>query len=119
MVFFNLFSNAIKYAFDDPGQFEVRIDAEYLAGEFRIHFSDYGPGIEEAYAKSVFEHGMRGPTALSKIVKGMGLGLWVVRRVVEAHEGHVEVTNYHQPTTITISLPEARRSSAPAKIKGR
>ena len=117
MVFFNLFSNAIKYAFDDPGQFEVRIDAEQVGGEFRIHFSDYGPGIDEAYAKSIFEHGMRGPTALSKIVKGMGLGLWVVRRVVEAHEGHVEVTSFHQPTTITISLPEARRSSAPPKIK--
>lgn len=115
MVFFNLFSNAIKYAFEDRNQFRVRIDAEFTGGEYCIHFSDYGPGISESYANTIFEHGMRGPTSVNKLVKGMGLGLWVVRRIVEAHEGRVAVTSYHNPTTITIFLPESRRSSAPPK----
>lgn len=115
MVFFNLFSNAIKYAYSDPRQFNIEIAAEYDAasGEYRIHFMDDGPGILPEFKESIFDYGIRGPASMNQLVKGMGLGLWVVRRVVEAHEGRVEVTRSSDPTTITIFLPASRRSSPP------
>lgn len=113
MVFFNLFSNAIKYSFNDPSQFRIEITAEHRNGEYQIRFQNWGPGILPEYIDAVFDIGIRGPTAVNQLVKGMGLGLWVVRRVVEAHEGRVAVTSASDPTTITIFLPEARRASPP------
>lgn len=104
-VMFNLLSNAIKHAYSDPDAFEVQIDGERLGGGFVIRVRDWGPGIEEGMEEAIFQEGVRGPRAKERDVVGQGLGLWVVRRGIEAHGGTVRVTNRYQPTEFSIYLP--------------
>lgn len=118
-VIFNLLSNAIKYSFDDPKQFRVEIATAVEGEYYRISCRDWGPGIVEGYERSIFEESVRGPKGLDRVVEGMGLGLWVVRRIVEAHGGHVEVTNLYRPTEVTVYLPTSLSSSPPRQQKRR
>lgn len=112
-VFFNLLSNSIKYAFNDPKAFAVEIATRVRGDMFCIAFRDWGPGIDPSHEKSIFEEGVRGPEYLSELVGGLGLGLWVVREVVRLHGGTVEVTHNGQPTEITIFLPRSLASARP------
>lgn len=116
-VIFNLLSNAIKYSYKDPTQFRVEIVTSVGEGYFQIHCRDWGPGIVEGYERSIFEECVRGPKGLDRVVEGMGLGLWVVKRIVEAHGGKVEVTNLYRPTEMTVYLPMSLASSPPRQQK--
>jgi len=104
-VFFNLLSNAIKYAaaVDD---FRVFIDGKRVLQTFDVWINDYGPGIQQGQEELIFESGYRGTAALEKNVVGQGLGLWVVRTIVQAHGGTIILTKHRNPTQFTIRLPE-------------
>ena len=104
-VFFNLLSNSIKFADPDASRFSVRIRAGRSSSHYVISCQDDGIGIAEGFRESIFEHGVRGPNAAALNVTGQGLGLWVVRSVVESHEGQVSLTNPKHPTEFTIRLP--------------
>src|SRR5207244_9164729 len=97
-VVFNLLSNAIKYAFEDPSAFNIRITAAREFGFYSLRFGDTGVGIPAGCERAVFEEEFRGPDLSGRNVAGQGLGLWIVRRVVEAHGGDVRVTKHHLPT---------------------
>lgn len=85
----NLISNALKYS-PDGGRVEVRVRP--AGGEVLFEVSDQGMGISEEDRKRLFEP--FGRVGLSKeIIPGVGLGLYVVRQIVEAHGGHIEVTS--------------------------
>lgn len=103
----NLYTNAIKFAYTDSGKFSIVITTQFTNGEYRINFSDYGPGISEEDEAIIFEHGMRGPGYLARMVGGQGLGLWVSRVIIEAHGGRLKLENAYQPTTFSIYLPES------------
>jgi signal transduction histidine kinase/sugar phosphate isomerase/epimerase len=103
-VFFNLFSNAIKYAYADPEAFSVQIEADRTASDYLIYFRDWGPGIPEELWEKIFEEGFRLPS-VKDLVIGQGLGLAVARQAVEAHGGTIQVTNGYLPTEFTIRLP--------------
>lgn len=109
-VFFNLLGNAIKYCYSDPKSFSVYMWTERDAHDYLIHFEDRGMGIPKGYESVIFEPYVRGPGMERYNVSGDGLGLWVVRQIVEAHGGRVEVTSPSQPTRITISLPNGLSS---------
>ena len=113
-VMFNLLSNAIKYAFDDPRAFAVQIDGAIEPTGFVIWFRDWGPGIKAGTESKVFEEGFRGEGAIGKNVTGQGLGLWIVRQIVEKHGGAIEVTSIKQPTEFTIQLPRWLELRAPS-----
>jgi signal transduction histidine kinase len=102
-VMFNLLSNSIKYAYDDPDSFRVEIIADLE--KLDIRFQDYGLGIEEQMKEVIFEEGIRGQKATKMKVAGQGLGLWVSRQIIEAHGGKIWVSKYKHPTEFTISLP--------------
>ena len=104
-VFFNLLDNAIKYAHDDPSQFHVEIVGSKEGMDFLIECRDWGSGIPPGWEELIFQEGLRGPTAVGQDVQGQGLGLWIVRQVIEAHSGSVRVTRNAQPTQFTIRLP--------------
>jgi signal transduction histidine kinase/sugar phosphate isomerase/epimerase len=116
-VIFNLLSNAIKYSYDDPKQFRVEIVSGAEEDYYRVSCRDWGPGIVEGYERSIFEETVRGPRGLNRMVEGMGLGLWVVKRIVEAHGGYVAVTNLYRPTEVTVYLPTSLASSPPRQQK--
>ncbi|MDP6634366.1 MAG: ATP-binding protein [Phycisphaerae bacterium] len=108
-VVFNLLENAIKYAFDNSNEFRVEIKAVHVIGGWNLIFRDWGSGIDEKLLERIFEEGVRGPSAYKFNVSGDGIGLWIVRRVVEAHGGHVSVSRSYPPTEIVIFLPEQLR----------
>jgi signal transduction histidine kinase/sugar phosphate isomerase/epimerase len=104
-VIFNLLANSIKYAYRDPMAFNIIIDGLRRHNHYVIKFQDTGPGIPKDMAEVIFEEGIRGSNANENNVAGQGIGLWVVRQIVEAHGGSVEVTNLSLPTEFSIFLP--------------
>jgi signal transduction histidine kinase len=83
----NLVSNALKYS---PPDTPVDVDVEVRGGEAVIRVTDRGPGLTADDQARLFEPFRRvGPAA--REVPGIGLGLFVVRRIVTAHGGRIEV----------------------------
>jgi signal transduction histidine kinase len=117
-VMFNLLSNAVKYAFRDPAAFSIEIDGGRQRGNYVIWFRDWGTGIADGVEELIFEEGVRGPNAVATNVAGQGFGLWVVREVIEAHGGCIQVTRKTLPTEFTISLPEDLSRRGPDKHLG-
>jgi signal transduction histidine kinase len=105
----NLVSNAIKYS---PAGGEVRATLRTANGEAVIQVTDQGIGIPERDRATIFEP-FRRTGSLRSAVAGTGLGLYVVRRLVEAHAGSVAVgsmeggDDLHRPATA-----RARRAAA-------
>jgi signal transduction histidine kinase/sugar phosphate isomerase/epimerase len=104
-VVFNLLGNAIKFSFDDPETFFIEILGEETHEGFVLKFRDYGRGIDPGMEEAIFLEGVRGPSAYQQNIEGDGIGLWLVREIVNAHGGKVFVSIRRAPTEITIVLP--------------
>jgi PAS domain S-box-containing protein len=101
----NLLSNALKFT-DRGGRVSLRVDE---AEGMRLLVSDTGRGIDPDFLPYVFERFTQHDTSLSRQYPGLGLGLWVVRQIVEAHGGtaHAESDGRGSGTTIVVTLPAA------------
>jgi two-component system phosphate regulon sensor histidine kinase PhoR len=99
----NLIDNAIKYAKEKP---DITIQT-YNRGKFLVmEVSDNGIGLEKKYQKKVFDKFFRIPTGDVHNVKGFGLGLAYVKKIVEIHQGIIDIKSEPNKGTIfTISLP--------------
>ena len=103
----NLVDNAVKFGARARWLgVQVRL-AEGVGGdEVQICVADRGPGISRADLARIFEPFQRGSDPAAAAVPGSGLGLSVVRHVVEAHGGHVTVdTAPGHGTTFVVHLP--------------
>ena len=109
-VVFNLLSNAVKYSDRDPNEFRVRVFAEQQPQHVRLMVQDWGTGIPDGMAESIFLEGVRGPNAFAHNVSGDGIGLWMVREIIRAHGGTIKVTRLRQPTEFTLFLPNELQS---------
>ena len=106
----NLMDNALKYS---PGQSQVLLAAHSKNGRLSISITDHGPGISLGEQARIFERFYRGGGELSRQVKGAGIGLSLVKRIVEDHGGDVSVVSHPgEGSSFTIDLKVAR---APAK----
>lgn len=95
----NLMMNAIKYA---PGKIELK--AEVHGGEVRIEMRDHGPGIEADKLSTIFNRFERAAT--SDKVGGLGLGLFIVKEIVEGHQGRIDVsTELGKGSSFVVTLP--------------
>ncbi|MCC5649019.1 PAS domain-containing protein [Nostoc sp. XA013] len=103
-VLWNLLSNAIKFTPGD-GRVGVMLEAVYSHAEIRV--SDTGIGIPADLLPYVFERFRQGDSSSSKTTQGLGLGLSIVRHIVELHGGTVQAQSrgQGQGTTIIIRLP--------------
>ena len=99
----NLLDNAIKYS----GKIKkVVVQAYTEGGNLAIAVKDFGVGIKKEKLEKIFDRFYRGGEELTRSVRGSGLGLTLVKKIVEAHSGTVQVKS--QPgkgSTFTISLP--------------
>ncbi|SAI21088.1 bifunctional protein two-component system sensor protein and solute-binding protein [Bordetella ansorpii] len=86
--FKNLIDNALRHGAAPDGHIDVRLQREGDA--WRITVSDQGPGIPPAVANTAFERFVRGPNPRGA---GAGLGLAIVRRVVDSHHGSLCLSN--------------------------
>jgi signal transduction histidine kinase len=96
----NLLDNAIKHAHT-----QVRISLVTTAGTATLVVADDGPGVPEPDRQRVFERFTRLDDARSRDAGGFGLGLAIVRDVVESHGGEVRVDDNNPGARFTVTLP--------------
>jgi nitrogen fixation/metabolism regulation signal transduction histidine kinase len=82
----NLMQNAVDVLQNEP-QPQIEIRTRLESGELHLTMSDNGPGIPENLLGRVFEPYVTGKT------KGTGLGLAIVKKIVEEHQGRIQVRN--------------------------
>jgi two-component system, OmpR family, phosphate regulon sensor histidine kinase PhoR len=103
----NLVTNAVKYAPGSPVRVEARSEGETAS----LVVSDEGPGMTEEQAARAFEPFYQGGEPVSSGAGGVGLGLHITRRIVEAHGGSVRIESHPgKGTTIRLVLPAAQRA---------
>jgi signal transduction histidine kinase len=113
-VFANLIGNAIKYG--GEGRW-VGIRARAAAGGVTVAVSDRGIGIPAAERDRIFEPFYRAPDVVAAQIQGAGLGLSLVKRIVEAHGGRIAVTGASgEGSTFTVTLPTATGTSEPTEV---
>lgn len=96
----NLLSNAIKYGEGAPIEVKSRREGSMIT----IIVKDHGPGISPEDQKRVFERFERATPANE--VSGLGLGLFISKQIVEAHDGHIQVNSApKEGATFKISFP--------------
>jgi signal transduction histidine kinase len=105
----NLIDNAIKYSDAEVDvQVEVKTDDPKL---LTIRVKDSGVGIPREQLKRIFRRFYRVPLRVTARIKGAGLGLFIVRAIVDKHGGRVfaESEGLGQGSTFTIQLPRTAR----------
>lgn len=106
----NLIDNAVKYS-DKEINVTVEV-AEIDDRRVSVRVTDRGAGIPRGYLNQVFKRFYRVPRRISVKVKGTGLGLFIVRSVVNKHGGKVfaESAGEGLGSTFTIQLPRAKET---------
>jgi two-component system, OmpR family, phosphate regulon sensor histidine kinase PhoR len=105
-VFNNLISNAIKYNRPDGS---VTITGKTDGHFVRIGVRDTGIGMTVEEKERLFEEFFRAKNALTRQITGTGLGLTIVKRIVESYAGKIEVeTEYEKGSEFVVSLPVAK-----------
>jgi two-component system sensor histidine kinase BaeS len=99
----NLLQNALRYTPED-GRVEVVVDAA-PAGEVRVRITNSGPGIPASDLPRVWERFYRVEKSRTRAAGGAGIGLAIVKRIVEDAGGRVGATSASGETTFWFSLP--------------
>ena len=99
----NIVGNAVKYS---AGGAVVGVSAAVRGAEVEIQVTDCGLGIDAKDLPHIFKPFYRGRRAMDAQVRGSGVGLSVVRHVIDAHRGRIQVdSRAGEGTTVTIALP--------------
>lgn len=113
----NLIDNAVKYS----GEARNIIIRAFAEGQYLIiTVKDFGIGIKKEETDKIFERFYRGGDELTRTVKGSGLGLTLVKQIVEAHHGKVLVES--EPghgSTFSVKLPVCEVSSPQSTVRSR
>ena len=112
-VIWNLLANAIKFT-SDGGQVKVSLICHAAAIELSVR--DTGQGIHPEFLPHVFERFRQADSSITRTYGGLGLGLAIVRHLVELHGGTVwaESDGLHQGAIFFVSLPLLERSNGSA-----
>lgn len=101
----NLIDNAIKYSHDKP---MINISTYNEGNAMVLQIKDNGIGIEKEYQKKIFEKFFRVPTGDIHDVKGFGLGLTYIHKIITLHGGTIAVESLKDAgTTFSIKIPLA------------
>ncbi|HEX9781080.1 MAG TPA: ATP-binding protein [bacterium] len=102
-VFMNLLSNAVKYT-PDGGRITLGLRAD--GGTIVATVRDSGCGIPPEDLPKLFQEFYRSSDPINQQIRGTGLGLALVKRIVEAHQGEITVASERgQGSTFTVTLP--------------
>jgi PAS domain S-box-containing protein len=106
-VVWNLLSNAVKFT-PEGGKVEVLLDR--IEDHARIRVSDNGQGLSRDFLPHVFERFRQGDSSVTRKHGGLGLGLAIVRHIVEMHGGSISVESpgFGGGATFTALLPLSR-----------
>ncbi len=102
-VFINLLSNAIKFT---PAEGKITIKVKDKKEVTEISLSDTGLGVAADDLSKIFEEFYRADNPINQEKKGTGLGLALVKRIIEAHKGEIwAASKLGEGTTFTFTLP--------------
>jgi signal transduction histidine kinase len=105
--FLNLVDNAIKY---NKTNGRIRIQLAKSDSFIEISISDTGPGIPKEAIPNIFDRFYRLNSGLAKDVQGSGLGLSIVKWIIDAHNGMIDVSSVEgQGTEFKVILPVAEK----------
>lgn len=103
----NLISNAIKY---NRPQGSVTLRTSREKGSARLDVSDTGIGMKPEEKERLFEEFFRAKNPHTRSITGTGLGLTLVKKIVDSYAGRIEAeSEYEKGTTFTLYLPLAER----------
>jgi len=99
----NLIENAVKYS---PEGGRITITGRNAGEEIRVAVADEGIGIPREDVEHIFERFRRTDRSVVKKVKGIGLGLYICKSIIEAHGGRIEVeSRADKGSQFTFTLP--------------
>ncbi len=103
-VVWNLLSNAVKFT---PSGGRVAVRVERVDSQAEIEVTDSGRGIDPAFLPHIFERFRQADSSTKRSEGGLGLGLAIVRHLVELHGGSVSAQSrgFGQGSTFTVHLP--------------
>ncbi|MCY7393412.1 MAG: HAMP domain-containing histidine kinase, partial [Leptolyngbyaceae cyanobacterium CAN_BIN12] len=103
-VVWNLLSNAVKFT---PENGRIDISIERYPAHIKLIIVDTGKGIDPEFAPFVFDRFRQADSSSTRTYSGLGLGLAIVRHLVELHGGTVSVSSKgnDQGSTFTVNLP--------------
>ncbi|MEA5506313.1 ATP-binding protein [Halotia wernerae UHCC 0503] len=108
-IVWNLLSNAIKFT---PSGGQVSVYLEQIDSQVQLKISDTGKGISSDFLPHVFEYFRQADSSTTRSFGGLGLGLAIVRQLVELHGGKVwvESPGEGQGATFTVCIPVLQQS---------
>jgi signal transduction histidine kinase len=107
---YNVVRNALRYS---PTESMVGIRVHQNGGSYVISVSDRGPGVTPAETEAIFDPFVRGKAGRTRR-DGKGLGLFIARRVLEAHGGGITVEPGRRGATFRLRLPRERLGEMPS-----
>jgi signal transduction histidine kinase len=108
-VFVNLIANAAKFA---PEGSTIRVGGRGDGAQIEVWVEDEGPGVHEASSALIFERFQRGAET-EPDAPGLGLGLWIVKSIIERHGGGVRMERTpERRTRFILTLPRQPESDA-------
>lgn len=110
----NLLSNAVKFT-PNEGQVTIRLDSVSASDSARIIVQDTGQGIRADVLPEIFDYFRQADSSSTRRYGGLGLGLAIVRQLVELHGGdiHAESPGEGQGATFTVTLPLLQTTNLP------
>ncbi|MEL7118109.1 MAG: HAMP domain-containing sensor histidine kinase [Bacteroidota bacterium] len=107
-VLLNLMENAVKYS---PKEAKINVSLGLESNGVEISVADQGIGIEDSEKELIFDKFYRVGSEDTRKTKGTGLGLYIVKQIVDAHGGKIKVSdNKPSGSVFTIQLPLKRAS---------
>ncbi|HEV7797349.1 MAG TPA: response regulator [Pyrinomonadaceae bacterium] len=116
-IFWNLFSNAIKFT---PADGRVSVEVQRVGLRVQISVSDSGIGITPEFLPYIFDRFRQADGSTTRVHGGLGLGLSIVKHLVQLHDGSIEVASEgkNEGATFTVSLPLAPAESSKTSENG-
>jgi len=107
LVFNNLIDNGLKYSKD---QIEISLLSD--DDSWYVNFTDHGIGISAEFKSLIFERFFRVDDELTRKSTGVGLGLYIVKKITELHNGEISVESFQgKGSTFTLKFPKIKDST--------
>jgi two-component system phosphate regulon sensor histidine kinase PhoR len=106
-VFYNLLDNAVKYSGESR---KVDVKLSTSINGYNIYVKDYGIGISRKDQEKIFERFYRSDEPQMMGIKGSGIGLTIVKRIIDSHEGRLTVESRPgEGSTFCVYLPVSKK----------